>query len=77
MDCGFEAAAERLRASPQPVRPEVIAAYEAKLAHARDRCELPADWLGRAPRVAAEALRGGYRRYSYGWKSVAQDLLLR
>jgi hypothetical protein len=55
----------------------VVAAYEAKLSHARQRCDLPAGWLSRAPRVAVEALRGGYWRYSYGWKSVAQDLLLR
>jgi glycosyltransferase involved in cell wall biosynthesis len=73
----FAAANERLAASPRAARPEVVAAYEAKLSHARQRCDLPAGWLSRAPRVAVEALRGGYRRYSYGWKSVAQDLLLR
>jgi len=73
----FEAAGERLRTSPHPIKPETLAAYEAKLAHARWRCELPGGRFTRIPRVAGEALRGGYRRYSYGWKSVAQDLLLR
>lgn len=73
----FEAASERLRTSPHPAKPEALAAYEAKLTHARWRCGLPGGRLARAPRVVAEALRGGYRRYSYGWKSVAQDLLLR
>jgi glycosyltransferase involved in cell wall biosynthesis len=73
----FEAACERLHASPRPAKPAAVAAYEAKLAHARGRCALPDGWLARAPRVVSEALRGGYRRYSYGWKSIAQDLLLR
>ena len=73
----FEAASERLRASSTPLRPGGLERYEAKLAHARGRSELPSAWLARAPRVVREALRGGYRRYSYGWKSVAQDLMLR
>jgi glycosyltransferase involved in cell wall biosynthesis len=73
----FEAAVERLRASPHRVRPEALARYEARLAHARWRCALPESALARAPAVLAEALRGGYGRYAYGWKSVAQDLLLR
>lgn len=73
----FEAASERLRASPTPLRTGVLELYDSKLAHARSRNDLPRAWLARASWVIGEALRGGYRRYSYGWKSVAQDLLLR
>lgn len=73
----FEAACERLAASSEPLRPGVLDCYQGKLAHARWRCRLPRSPIGRAPRVVLEAARGGYRRYGYGWKSAAQDLLLR
>jgi len=73
----FEAACDRLRAVPDGPQPGVLETYEAKLAHARWRCALPESAALRAPQVAAEAARGGYRRYAYGWKSAAQDLLLR
>ena len=73
----FEAAVARLGQSPDRPKPEARTAYQAKLDHARARSELPAGALARAPAVLAEAMRGGYRRCSYVWKSVAQDLLLR
>ena len=38
---------------------------------------MPPTLVGRLPIVIAEARQGRYRRYAYGWKSVAQDLFLR
>ena len=73
----FDEACERLRAADEPPRPGALDTYRRKLAHARWRCALPGGLLARAPRVALEAARGGYRRYGYGWKSAAQDLVLR
>ena len=77
----FEAVTTRLRlelpAGDLRLRESACETFDAKLAHARRRSELPGAPLARLPRVLDEALRGGYRRYSYGWKSVAQDLFLR
>jgi GT2 family glycosyltransferase len=76
----FGAAGERLRSeacADFTLRPAVLEAVDGKVAHARLRDALPSSFLARLPRVAGEALAGGYRRYSYGWKSVAQDLFLR
>ena len=73
----FDEACQRLASAEEPIRPGALEAYQRKLAHARWRCDLPDGRLARAPGVAIEAMRGGYRRYGYGWKSAAQDLLLR
>ena len=73
----FEAATARLADAPSTPNPAAVSRYQDKLDHARRRRDLPAAWLARAPNVVREAVLGGYRRYSYGWKSVAQDLLLR
>jgi glycosyltransferase involved in cell wall biosynthesis len=48
-----------------------------KSAHSRVRDEMPRTWFRRWPIVARELRAGNYRRYSYGWKSVLQDLFLR
>lgn len=46
-----------------------------KIDHIRRRLEMRhCRW--RVPSVVAETLRGGYFRYSRGWKAIAQDLLL-
>jgi hypothetical protein len=48
-----------------------------KTTHSRVRDEMPRRWFRRCPVVAREVRDGKYRRYSYGWKSVLQDLFLR
>jgi glycosyltransferase involved in cell wall biosynthesis len=69
----FEAARERLEGAP----PEILAKIDAKLAHARCRAGMKSRGAARLVDVAREALTGRYARFSYGWKSVAQDLWLR
>lgn len=69
----FEAARERIGEAP----PELVAAVDEKIAHARRRLLLPEGFPRRLPVVLGEAVSGRYRRYSYGWKSAAQDLWLR
>jgi glycosyltransferase involved in cell wall biosynthesis len=48
-----------------------------KAAHSRARDAMPRGWFRRWPIVARELRTGDYRRYSYGWRSVLQDLFLR
>lgn len=76
----FEAARARLRSDQakgfEP-RPGVLDVLDEKISHERRRDAMPASFFGRVPRVAGEALAGRYGRYAYGWKSAAQDLLLR
>jgi glycosyltransferase involved in cell wall biosynthesis len=76
----FGAARERLLAQRDPrlrAPPELIRLVEAKIAHARRRDAMSQHLVQRLPDVWRELASGGYRRFSYGWKSVAQDLLLR
>jgi len=76
----FEAAGERLRsaaAAPFALRPGVLETVDAKAHHSRVRDAMPASLAARIPIVLGELRRGHYRRYAYGWKSVAQDLALR
>jgi len=76
----FEAARARLRERPDPehpVQPDCLARIDAKIEHCRTRDALPGSFLARLPRVLGELSRGRYRLYSYGLKSVAQDLFLR
>jgi hypothetical protein len=76
----FQAARERLRESREsghPARPDCLAGIEAKIDHCRIRDALPVAFAARLPRVLGELARGRYGRYSYGLKSVAQDLFLR
>ncbi len=76
----FEAARRRLAEPPRPEWQTSEALMEeiaAKVAHSRFRQALAPGLLGRIGPVLSEAARGGYRRFGYGWKSVAQDLLLR
>jgi glycosyltransferase involved in cell wall biosynthesis len=48
-----------------------------KIAHARLRDGMSPRLLSRLAGIAAETLNGGYFRFSYGLKSIAQDLFLR
>lgn len=72
----FSAARERLveRAGADP---HTLARIDEKIAHCRARDEMPKGFAARLPAIAAELLSGRYSRYSYGLRSVAQDLWLR
>ena len=72
----FGAARERLRQRALHA-PEVERIIDAKIEHCRRREAMNATFARRLPLVLDECLNGGYRRFSYGWKSVAQDLFLR
>ncbi|MGA2425878.1 MAG: glycosyltransferase family 2 protein [Terriglobales bacterium] len=50
---------------------------ERKICHLEHRAWLPRMRIARIPRVLREALNGGYRRYSGGWRSLAIDLVVR
>jgi len=54
----------------------VLEALANKIAHWRARARMRIDPAWRAPAIAREVLHGTYPRYSAGWKSVAEDLLL-
>ncbi len=56
---------------------ETLALAEGKIAHATARDEMASSLVARISAIAKETLNGGYWRYSYGLKSIAQDLLLR
>ena len=76
----FSAAWERLRAQRDPrfqVPASTLSLVEGKIDHARRRDAMSPVLLRRLPAIAAEIVRGNYWRYSYGIKSVAQDILLR
>ena len=57
--------------------PRTLARIDGKILHASRRAKLSPRFWQRLPDVREELRSGRYRRYSYGWKSVAQDLLLR
>lgn len=48
-----------------------------KISHSRIRQNMPGSWLRRLRPIARELRAGNYRKYSYGYKSVLQDLFLR
>jgi len=48
-----------------------------KIRHSRLRHRLPRWWISRLSLIGGEMRRGNYRKYSYGFKSVLQDLFLR
>jgi hypothetical protein len=60
-----------------PVSPEVLSLLRAKVDHSRCRRDMPRRWLRRLGVVGREVRRGNYLKYSYGYKSVLQDLFLR
>jgi glycosyltransferase involved in cell wall biosynthesis len=59
------------------VQPQVILLLQEKIDHSDIRHRLPRNWFARLPAVAKELRRRNYRKYSYGCKSVLQDLFLR
>ena len=76
----FETARERLSSREGEgfrTSPGTLRLIEAKIAHSRIRDEMPASLAGRLPAILGELLRGRYWRYSYGARSIAQDIWLR
>jgi glycosyltransferase involved in cell wall biosynthesis len=63
---------QRFRASAR-----TLALIEEKIDHCRRRDEMSPKLVGRLPAIAGEMLSRRYWRYSYGIKSVAQDIWLR
>ena len=68
---------ETARARLADADPELLRAIDDKLDHARKRRDLPPHGIARLGAIRRELRSGRYGRYSYGWKSVAQDLFLR
>ena len=72
------AAYERLTSQTQwPVHPNLLVMLEDKVRHSRRRDQLPRRLLPRLGTIGRELHRGNYRKFSYGYKSVLQDLFLR
>ena len=72
----YSEAFERLR-NWSGVTQEKLELLRLKIEHHRRRGEMRAAGTWRFPHVISEAVRGNYRRYGQGWKTIAQDLLLR
>ncbi len=75
----FGAIRDRLQAPParyQP-RPGVLELVDAKLAHLGARAHMDGGFVARLPAIARETASRRYWRFSYGSKSVLQDLFLR
>jgi len=53
------------------------AQIQRKITHLRHRADLAQTKITRIPVIFREALNGNYWRYSGGWKSIANDLLIR
>ncbi len=69
----FQAARERLADAP----PRTLGRIDQKILHASRRATMSSRLGERLGEIREEIRSGRYWRYSYGWKSVAQDLLLR
>ena len=69
----FQAARERLPTAS----PRTLELIDQKILHASRRADMSSQLGARLSAIQAEVRSGRYWRYSYGWKSVAQDLLLR
>ena len=70
----FEAASRRLQGK---ISSELREAIDQKIAHCRVRAEMRGGLFERLPNIYAEWKAGRYARFSYGLKSVAQDIWLR
>ncbi len=74
----YAAAHDRLSSqSCWPVAPGALTLLRDKIRHSRLRHDLPRRWIKRLGIVGGEVRRGNYQKYSYGYKSVLQDLFLR
>jgi hypothetical protein len=70
-----EAALDRLRQFAANDRN--FALLSEKISHSRLRHDMPGPWFRRLGPIGREIRAGNYRKYSYGYKSVLQDLFLR
>jgi hypothetical protein len=79
----FEAAAERYSIARERMnqipglKAERLALIDKKRAHYHQRIVMRHANNWRVPFILSELWRGNYRRFSLGWKAIAQDLLLR
>ncbi|MBW2268602.1 MAG: glycosyltransferase [Deltaproteobacteria bacterium] len=76
----FTAIEERLRnadALELRIHPGTLELVGGRIAHFEVRDAMPGNIWQRLPQVAREIRSGAYWHYSYGVKSIAQDLLLR
>jgi glycosyltransferase involved in cell wall biosynthesis len=60
-----------------PVSEATLELLRCKAIHAGARRDLPRRWWSRLSVVGSEVRKGNYFRFSYGYKSVLQDLFLR
>lgn len=58
------------------IRRDIGELTDAKISHLRRRIAYRNRPIRSLPRIASEWSRGEYSRFSYGWKSAAQDLFL-
>ncbi len=73
-----QAAIERLTSQARwTVTPQHLELLREKIRHSQVRDQMPRRWLSRLGPIASESRRGNYSKYSYGMKSVLQDLFLR
>ena len=72
---GYSSAFERLNKLPD-VAPERLALLEQKAAHGRQRMRMRNSGRLRLPHILQELWKGNYHRFSRGWKTAVQDLLL-
>jgi hypothetical protein len=54
----------------------ILDALQRKAAHFEAKAQMRTSQAPRLPLIARELLRSNYRRYSSGWRSLAQDLFL-
>jgi glycosyltransferase involved in cell wall biosynthesis len=74
----YSAAHDRLTSQSRwPVTTKTLELLRDKIRHSRLRHDLPRRWVKRLSIVGGEVRRGNYLKYSYGYKSVLQDLFLR
>lgn len=71
-----QAAIDRLK-KYSLLKPEARKLLNEKIEHSRIRHEMPGNWFARLPIVWRETRGRKYALYSYGYKSVLQDLFLR
>ncbi len=74
----YEQAYRRLdeNRSRWPIKEQTLSLLRAKIDHSRTRDRLPG-WPSRLGVISREWKSGNYAKYSYGFKSVLQDLFLR
>ena len=76
----FATARERFAAQTEAhLRPskQTLDLIDEKILHSQKRAAMPDILARRLPDILREALSGRYGRYSYGIKSIAQDVWLR